>query len=135
MMWEERRKKYHGRIPLPGKSEMVHKSKVVYSRKGKQNWKYQSKEESSMSDQAKWMAGCKAVLEYVDANEEIYKFSDEQTDEVRFFVSEGTIRNQGKLLRQLDEISIIVRVQMKDSRMSDRIQDHIEMMIRPAGLQ
>ena len=88
-----------------------------------------------MSDQAKWMEWCKDVLEYVDANEKTYKFSEEQVDELRFLVGEKTIRNPGRLLRQLDEISIIIRTRMGDSRMSDKIQGYIDMMTRPAGLQ
>lgn len=134
MIREKRKKKYHGRIPLPKKSEMIHKSKVVYSRKGKQDWENQMEDED-MSDQAKWIGWCKDTLEYVDANEETYKFSDEQTDEIRFFVSEGAIRDQSKLIRQLDEISIIIRTKMQDSRISDKIQGYIEMMTKPAGLQ
>ena len=88
-----------------------------------------------MSDQAKWMEWCKDVLEYVDANEKTYKFSEEQVDELRFLAGEKTLRNLGRLLRQLDEISIIIRTRMGDSRMSDKIQGYIDMMTRPAGLQ
>lgn len=136
MIREKRERKYHTRIPLPRKTEMVHKSRVAYSRKGKQDWKYQKEEEeNSMSKQAKWIEWCKDVLVYIDMNEETYKFSDDQSDEVRFFANEGVIRDQGRLMRQLDEISIIIRTRMQDSRMSDKIQGYIDMMTRPAGLQ
>jgi len=135
MIRKERRKKYHGRIPLPMKSEMIHKTKTTYSRKNKRNWKYQLEEEDNMSDHSEWLKQCENVLGYIDTNEEVYKFSDDQTDEIRFFVNEGAIRDQAKLLRQLDEISIVVRIRMNDSKMSDEIQGYIDMMTRPAGLR
>ena len=73
-----------------------------------------------------WEKRCKDLIAYLSlpARSSAYKFSPDEIDEItKTSLGEGTI-NINRLSRQLDEVSVIIRINYKDSKTSDMLQDY-----------
>ena len=83
-----------------------------------------------------WETRCKDLIEYLSLPERVsaYKFLSENTDEITRASLGETPMNVERLARQFDEVSVIVRINYKDSKKSDELQDYIRELTLPRSI-